>query len=95
MTKLVLMAATLAISIFANAQSAYHLNLIDHEEHKDAGHKHGKHFSLIEIQTGNSELGYTELLLPEGFDENTEVVIKGAYAILSKLKNSEDEGHHH
>lgn len=28
MTKLVLMAATLAISIFANAQSAYHLNLI-------------------------------------------------------------------
>ncbi len=67
----------------------------DHEEHKEADHKHGKHFSLIEIQTGNSELGYTELLLPEGFDENAEVVIKGAYAILSKLKNSEEEGHHH
>ena len=55
----------------------------------------GKHFNLIEIQTGNSELGYTELLLPEGFDENSEVVTRGAYAILSKLKNSEEEGHDH
>jgi cobalt-zinc-cadmium efflux system membrane fusion protein len=53
----------------------------------------GQHFTMMEIQTGNSELGYTEISIPEGFDENTMVVIKGAYSILSKIKNSEEVTH--
>jgi membrane fusion protein, heavy metal efflux system len=44
---------------------------------------------------GNSELGYTEVILPEGWNNENEVVVKGAYAILSKMKNSEEEGHGH
>ena len=53
-----------------------------------------QHFIMIEIQVGNHEQGYTEILLPEGFDDSKEIVVKGAYSILSKIKNSEeDEGH--
>lgn len=53
------------------------------------------HFTMIEIQIGNSELGYTEVIFPEDFNPQTRVVTKGAYALLSKMKNSEEEGGHH
>lgn len=57
---------------------------------------HGEvQFEMVEIQIGNSELGYTEVILPEGFEKASNIVVKGAYAILSKLKNSEEEGHGH
>ncbi len=53
-----------------------------------------QHFTMIEIQVGSHEQGFTEIMLPEGFDVNKEVVVKGAYSVLSKIKNSEeDEGH--
>jgi cobalt-zinc-cadmium efflux system membrane fusion protein len=60
-------------------------------------HHREQHFKMLEIQTGNSELGYTEIMLPEGFDANaSEIVITGAYSLLSKMKNSEEEeGHAH
>jgi len=50
-----------------------------------------KHFAMTEIQVGYSEDGYTEILPSDGLDVNTEVVVKGAYSILSKMKNSEVE----
>jgi len=53
----------------------------------------GMHFKMIEIQTGNSEMGYTEVTLPGDVPEHTPVVVRGAYAILSKIMNSEEEGH--
>lgn len=59
------------------------------EENKEAEH----HFTMVAIQTGNSDVGYTEVILPEGIDK-TKVVIKGSYALLSKMKNSEEEEHH-
>lgn len=53
------------------------------------------HFTMIEIQIGNSESGYTEIVLPEKFDAvKAEVVVKGAYSLLSKMKNSEEEEGH-
>jgi cobalt-zinc-cadmium efflux system membrane fusion protein len=59
------------------------------------GHEEGSHFMMMEIQIGNSELGYTEVFLPENTStENLEVVIKGGYSLLSKMKNSEEEGGH-
>lgn len=58
-------------------------------------HEEGQHFAMTEIQTGYQELGYTEVYLPENFLPETPVVVKGAYAILSKIKNSEEEGGHH
>lgn len=53
------------------------------------------HFTMVEIQTGNSELGYTEVILPENLKAGSKIVITGGYSLLSKLKNSEDEGGHH
>ena len=36
-----------------------------------------------------------EVILPEGFSLEQNVVLKGAYALLSKMNNSEEEGHSH
>jgi cobalt-zinc-cadmium efflux system membrane fusion protein len=39
---------------------------------------------------------FTEVPLPEGFDRNARnIVVKGAYDLLSKMNNSEEKGHHH
>ncbi|MBC7486935.1 MAG: efflux RND transporter periplasmic adaptor subunit [Cytophagaceae bacterium] len=48
-------------------------------------------FNMIEVQLGVSEDGFTEVVLPENIHTNsTQVVIKGAYVILSKMNNSEE-----
>ncbi|MDF2191320.1 efflux RND transporter periplasmic adaptor subunit [Paraflavitalea sp. CAU 1676] len=52
------------------------------------------HFEMIAIQLGNSDVGYAEVILPEGVDK-AKIVVKGAYSLLSKMKNSEEEGEHH
>jgi cobalt-zinc-cadmium efflux system membrane fusion protein len=53
-------------------------------------------FKSVEVQKGISENGYTEVILPKGFHTKDEVVIKGAYDVLSKMNNSEEEeGHSH
>ncbi len=68
-----------------------------HAEEKREGtepHEEGQHFEMIEVEIGNSEVGYTEIITTESLNEKTEVVVKGAYAILSKIKNSEEEGGH-
>jgi cobalt-zinc-cadmium efflux system membrane fusion protein len=58
-------------------------------------HEAEYHFTMLEVQTGNSEMGYTEVILPADFaTETAQAVVKNAYAILSKMKNSEEEGGH-
>lgn len=54
-------------------------------------------YKAMEVKTGVAELGYVELVLPPGFDwQQTKVVTKGAYDLLSKWKNGEsEEGHGH
>ncbi|HEX5155327.1 MAG TPA: efflux RND transporter periplasmic adaptor subunit [Parafilimonas sp.] len=59
---------------------------------KDSNAAGEHHFIMMPVQVGDSELNYTEVVLPENFDKaNTEVVVKGAYSLLSKMKNSEEE----
>ncbi|WP_285546250.1 efflux RND transporter periplasmic adaptor subunit [Dyadobacter frigoris] len=48
-------------------------------------------FEMVRVTKGVSENGYTQIKSPQGF-ESQKIVIKGAYALLSKLKNSEEEG---
>ncbi|HNP24876.1 MAG TPA: efflux transporter periplasmic adaptor subunit, partial [Panacibacter sp.] len=48
-------------------------------------------FKRIEVTTGVSENGYTEVILPESFDRNSKVVVTGAYDLLSKMNNVEEE----
>jgi len=51
---------------------------------------------MMPIQTGNSDGGFTEIILPENFETaTTQVVTKGGYDLLGKMKNSEEEGHGH
>jgi cobalt-zinc-cadmium efflux system membrane fusion protein len=52
--------------------------------------KENHRFAMIEIQTGNSVLGYTEVKLPESLAQ-AQLVVKGAYSLLSKMKNKEEE----
>ncbi|MEX2232415.1 MAG: efflux RND transporter periplasmic adaptor subunit [Cyclobacteriaceae bacterium] len=55
----------------------------------------GQHFEMTEIETGHSEFGYTEIVSTEISKlREGNVVVKGAYSLLSKMKNSEEEGGH-
>lgn len=58
--------------------------------------KGNNHYEMVEIEKGSSELGYTEVILPAGFDKSsTEIVLKGAYALYAKMKNNDDDEHGH
>jgi cobalt-zinc-cadmium efflux system membrane fusion protein len=47
-------------------------------------------FQMTEIQTGDSENGFVEILNCDNLTENA-IVTKGAYTLLMKLKNKADE----
>lgn len=51
----------------------------------------GNHFRLVEVTTGITESGYTEITLPAEVDINSDVVVAGGYAILSQMKNLLEE----
>ena len=68
------------------------------ESHEDESHAHesGEHtFKMIEVNLGEAEMNYVQLFLPENFDADSRIVVKGAYSLLAKMKNSEEEGHGH
>jgi cobalt-zinc-cadmium efflux system membrane fusion protein len=53
------------------------------------------HYKMVEVETGNSDNGYTEVILPKDFNiEIAEIVTKGAYDVLAKMKNSDGSGGH-
>lgn len=56
--------------------------------------KEVNHFKMIEVTKGISELGFTEVEMKEGLNNESLIVISGAYDILAKIKNSEEEGGH-
>jgi len=62
---------------------------------RKSNHKDEYMFECTEVKKGNSEYNYTAITLPEGRDWKTlNIVTNGAYDILSKLKNREEEGGH-
>lgn len=59
-------------------------------------HNEAHAFRAIEVGTGITQHGYTEVLLPSGFDiTKTGIVIRGTYELLSKMNNSEGDEHAH
>jgi cobalt-zinc-cadmium efflux system membrane fusion protein len=48
-------------------------------------------FKMIEVAVGVSENGFTEVMLPKDVSPSADVVVNGAYDLLSKLFNSEEE----
>lgn len=51
-------------------------------------------FRRIPVNVGVTENGYTAIFLPDSFDMKSKVVFKGAYDLLSKMTNSEEEEGH-
>jgi cobalt-zinc-cadmium efflux system membrane fusion protein len=66
-----------------------------HEKNEatETQHEEGKHFEMVEVNIGHSELGFTEILSSDSL-KNAQIAIKGGYSLLSKMKNSEEEGGH-
>jgi len=62
-----------------------------YSERKKEGEKFVTLFEAIEIEKGVTENGYIHVILPEKYDlKKTRIVIKGAYNLLSALKNAGD-----
>jgi cobalt-zinc-cadmium efflux system membrane fusion protein len=84
-------------------QGKKYIFLVSSETHSEhaATEEHGEeedvtHFEMRAVEMGNIELGYAEIR-SEDMEKlkSSKVVIKGAYSLLSKMKNSEEEGGHH
>lgn len=59
------------------------------EKEKEEAGKAFTEYRMIEVRKGVSDLGYTEIKLPEGFNSvNARIVTKGAYSLLSAKKNA-------
>jgi RND family efflux transporter MFP subunit len=59
------------------------------EKNKEEAGKSMTEYRIIEVKKGVSSSGFTEIILPGGFDINSaKVVIKGAYNLLSAKKNA-------
>jgi cobalt-zinc-cadmium efflux system membrane fusion protein len=59
------------------------------EKNKEEAGKAMTEYRIITVKKGVSSSGYTEIILPEGFDVvAAKVVIKGAYNLLSAKKNA-------
>jgi membrane fusion protein, heavy metal efflux system len=54
-----------------------------------SGNKKISTFQMIPIEIAGSENGYTEVLLPDSLKQ-ADIVIKGSYELLSKMKNTEE-----
>ncbi len=52
-------------------------------------------FEMLQIMIGVSEDGFVEIFLPESISDTAQIVTKGAYSVLSKIKNTEEEGEDH
>jgi cobalt-zinc-cadmium efflux system membrane fusion protein len=49
-------------------------------------------YRIVELKTGNREMNFTEITISDTVNLNEwQVVTKGAYALLSKMKNKEEE----
>ena len=59
------------------------------EKNKEENGKQFTEYRMVEIHKGVTDAGFTEIILPEGFDlKATKVVITGAYNLLSSKKNA-------
>jgi cobalt-zinc-cadmium efflux system membrane fusion protein len=58
------------------------------EKQKEEEGKPFTEYRMIEVKKGASSSGFTEIMLPEGFEMKTAIVIKGAYNLLSAKKNA-------
>jgi membrane fusion protein, heavy metal efflux system len=65
----------------------------EHELEEDHSHAEAHRFEMVAVEAGNTADGFTELIKVDSIS-TLPIVVKGAYALLSKMKNSEEEGGH-
>jgi membrane fusion protein, heavy metal efflux system len=59
------------------------------EKNKQEAGKDFSEYRMVEVKKGLTDNGFTEVILPEGFDiKSGSIVIKGAYSLLSAKKNA-------
>jgi membrane fusion protein, heavy metal efflux system len=59
------------------------------DKNKTENGKSMTEYRMVQIQKGVTENGYTEIILPDGFNiKSAKVVVKGAYNLLSAKKNA-------
>jgi cobalt-zinc-cadmium efflux system membrane fusion protein len=59
------------------------------ERNKEEAGKAFTEYRMVEVKKGVSGSGFTEIKLPEGFNAlTTKIVTKGAYSLLSAMKNA-------
>lgn len=68
----------------------------NHEDGDKHEESEGKtfHFQRIEVKTGTSQLGYSQVTLLQKIEPNAKIVLKGAYYVQSHLLKSEGGGGH-
>ncbi len=60
-----------------------------YERDKQENGKPFTEFKMVEVKKGITDNGFTQIILPEGFDvKNARVVIKGAYNLMAAKKNA-------
>lgn len=59
-----------------------------HEECKETENSDAYYFTMKEVKKGVSDLGYTEVTFIDDVPENTTIVTKGAFYLLSKSKTT-------
>ncbi|HNX56893.1 MAG TPA: hypothetical protein PKO30_14975, partial [Prolixibacteraceae bacterium] len=59
------------------------------DKNKEEAGKPFTEYKIVEVRKGVTDNGFTEVILPDGFDISTaKVVLKGAYNLLSAKKNA-------
>lgn len=59
------------------------------DKNKEEGGKPFTEYKIVQVKKGVTDGGYTEIVLPDGFDLSAaKVVVKGAYTLLSAKKNA-------
>jgi cobalt-zinc-cadmium efflux system membrane fusion protein len=63
------------------------------DKDKEEGGKPFTEYRMVQVHKGVTDNGYTEIIIPEGFDSKAaRVVVKGAYNLLSAKKNAGEMG---
>ena len=79
--------------IFVQTEGENHEDAHDTEDH----HAHGEEklvFQKIEINTGATDIGFTEIVPAQKIPVDPVIVIKGAYYLLAEMGKNE-RGHSH
>lgn len=82
--------------IFVLSENENHVHEQEDGHHHEQAHEDEFIFKLVEVNTGASDIGFTETVPVVEVSDSSRVVTKGAYYLLAEMKKGEGgHGHHH